>query len=43
MAEVFNFSLERNDHLNCLVSKLSSMFEEGKFVDSRWLPLMADY
>jgi len=33
MAEVFNFSLERDDYLNCLVSKLISMFEEGRFVD----------
>ncbi len=33
MAEVFNFSLERDDHLNALVSKLHSMFEEGGFVD----------
>jgi len=33
MAEVFNFSLGRDDHLNCLVSRLHSMFEEGIFVD----------
>ena len=33
MTEVFSLSLERDDHLNTLVSKLHSMFEEGIFVD----------
>ena len=33
MTEVFNFSLERDDHLSALVSKIHSMFEEGRFVD----------
>ena len=33
MAEVFNFSLERGDHLGILATKLRSMFEEGRFVD----------
>ena len=33
MAEVFNFSLERDDHLGILATKLHSMFEQGRFVD----------
>jgi len=33
MAEVFNFSLERNDHLGTLATKLNSMFEQGRFAD----------
>ena len=33
MAEVFNFSLDWDDHLGILATKLHSMFEQGTFVD----------
>ena len=33
MLEENNFSLDRDAHIDILVSKLHSMFEEGAFVD----------
>ena len=33
MVDEINFSLERDVHVNILVSMLHSMFEEGAFVD----------